>query len=199
MVRPVNILVEGNLDAAVGVRLVGAVGLEPGTVFGLKGYGYIKEKIAGFNKAAHTVPYLALTDFMDTKLPCPPEVIATWLEHPQELMVFRVVVREIESWLLADQANLSAFLGVPRAKLPSLPERVDDPKQLLVNLARRSSKSSIQRLLVPPEGASGTEGPGYTSELVRFVESDWDIAAARDNATSLERCILALEALGTKL
>jgi hypothetical protein len=195
----VNLVVEGNLDAAVGERLLATTGLGLGTVYGKRGYAYIEANLCRFNQSAHVVPYLALADFMDTGQPCPSRVVAAWLPSPRSLMVFRVVVREIESWLLADRENVAHFLGVPRAKVPSQPELIPDPKQKLVNLARRSRKASVKRLLVPPSGSPGVEGPGYTSELIQFVLHTWDIAAAGANAPSLARCLHALDELGTRL
>jgi len=136
---------------------------------------------------------LALVDLMDTGLPCPPAVVDAWLPRRDPGMLFRVVVREVESWLLADRTNLADFLRVAVAKVPSAPEEEIDPKQSLVNLARKSRSAEIRRLLVPAKGSSATEGPAYTSEMRRFVDNHWDVAEARKNAPSLASCLKALE------
>ena len=63
-----------------------------------------------------------------------------------------MVVRELESWLLADAAGLAAYLGLPRAVVPSQPESVGDPKLALVNLARRSRRTRLRDSIVPYQG-----------------------------------------------
>jgi hypothetical protein len=80
---------------------------------------------------------LMLVDFMDTGLECPPEVPVAWLPDRCSKMLLRAVVREIESWLLADASGISRFLGVSVSLVPRDPESLKDPKQSLVNLARR--------------------------------------------------------------
>jgi hypothetical protein len=40
--------------------------------------------------------------------------IADWLPQPAQLMCFRVAVRELESWLLADAEALAAFSRHPQ-------------------------------------------------------------------------------------
>jgi len=67
-------LVEGNLDEAVVIRIIEATGHIPGACYGKKGSGYIRNKIQSFNQTARSIYYLALIDFMDTRLSCPPEV-----------------------------------------------------------------------------------------------------------------------------
>ena len=88
--------------------------------------------------------YLTLVDFMDTGHSCPPDVVAQWLPRAEPGMLFRVVVRELESWLLADRENFADFLGISITKPPDQPEQINDPKQQLVNLARCSRKSQIR-------------------------------------------------------
>ncbi len=82
----VNSLVEGDMDEAAAIRIIEAAGHTHGTCFGKKGCGYIEKKIQKFNLTAHHIHYLALVDFMDTKLSCPPEVISRWLPyHPRQV------------------------------------------------------------------------------------------------------------------
>lgn len=187
------LLVEGNLDEAVGRRIVGHCGLEISVVYGKKGFAYIKGKIGGFNKSARGMPMLTLVDLMDTGLSCPPVVLDAWLPRREPGMLFRVVVREVESWLLADRPNLADFLRIAADKVPSAPEEEIDPKRRLVNLARKSRSAEIRRLLVPAKDSTATEGPAYTSEMRRFVEHHWDVEVAEKNAPSLASCIRALK------
>lgn len=191
----VNLLVEGTVDDAAARRLLRLVGAEPGTTFGLKGNAYIRDKLQRFSYSARVVPLLALADFMDSGESCPPAVCSRWLPHPQPNCVFRVVVREIESWLMADSANFADFIGVSTHRLPSAPEAVDDPKGAVIALARRSRKRQIREGLVPPSGLAASTGPLYTAELARFATNRWNPIAAAANSSSLERCMTALGSL----
>lgn len=193
MTIPVHLLVEGVLDEVVGRRIVADLGGVPGVVYGKRGFGYIRSKIAGFNRGAVHVPMLALVDFMDTRAECPPSAAREWLPKPEAKMVFRLAVPEIEGWLLADRKGVASFLGVPIDKVPLDPEGLSDPKQTLVNLARRSRRNTLREALVPHPGTSAVEGPRYTSELAKFVSNDWDLEAAREVSPSLRTC---LERLG---
>lgn len=196
MTKTLALLVEGNLDESAGRRVAEKAGFSVSVTYGRRGIGYIRTKIAGFNRAASAQPILALADLMDTGMDCPPEVVEAWLPHRNEMMLLRVVVREIESWLLADRPNLAEFLKIPAEKIPLAPEELSDPKETLINLARKSRSASIRRTLVPAEGSTAREGPGYTSEMERFVRSRWDLEAAQEHAPSLERCLRSLKALG---
>ena len=192
----VSALVEGMMDEAVAKRLIADAGHEFGTCYGKRGFGYIREKIRGFNNAARSVPTLTLLDHMDTGLECPPEVASQLLPHRRPLLLLSVVVRELESWLLADRAGMASFLKVAPGRIPQNPEEIDDPKRTLVNIARRSRSRRTRDALVPAEGATSQVGKLYTSEIIRFIHQDWSIEVARTNAGSLDRCIRRLGELG---
>lgn len=189
----VNLLVEGELDEAVARKLVVGVGHQIGVCYRKEGASYIKNKIRDFNKSAQNIHYLVLVDFMDTGCKCPSEVISTWLPHKKDLMFFRVVVREIESWIMADQKNISNFLNVSIEKIPLNPENETDPKQKLVNIARGSRSSKIRSALVPEQNSTAQVGKLYTSEIKRFIFGFWDINAAREHSPSLDKCLKRLE------
>lgn len=187
-----HMLVEGRVDEAVSRRLICEAGHESGQAYGRKGWTYIKANLAAFNSSCGKHGLLTLVDFMDTGLDCPATVVKEWLPHCERRHIFRVVVREIESWILADRAGLAAFLHVPLVKLPLEPEAQRDPKQVLINLARGSKAKAIRAALVPADGQSASEGPLYSSELERFIREQWDPAAARVNSASLDRCLARL-------
>jgi hypothetical protein len=189
----VNLLVEGEIDEIVAHKLVIGVGHQVGVCYGKKGSPYIKKKIRDFNKSAQNICYLALVDFMDTDCICPSEVVSTWLPYKNDLMFFRVVVREIESWIMADRKNIANFLNVGIEKIPSNPENEDDPKQKLVNIARGSRSSKILSALVPEQNSTAQVGKLYTSEIKRFIADFWDANSARTNSPSLDKCLERLE------
>lgn len=190
-----NALVEGAMDEAAAYRLILETGHNFGLCYGKRGLPYIRKKIGGFNQAARDMHILCLVDFMDTGFLCPPEVIAAWLPHRHPNMVFRIVVRELEGWLLADRSNIANFLGVNTRLIPTDPELEHDPKRTLVNLARHSRYRIVRDALVPGPGSGAVVGKLYTSEMTRFIRENWDIQAARANSQSLDTCLARLEEL----
>lgn len=187
-----NVLIEGHLEEAMARRLAAECGFEVARVYGKHGWQFVRDNVAGHNEAAQFVPYLALVDFMDTGFDCPGMVVESWLPDRRQEMVFRVVVRELESWALADREGLAEFLHVSVNRIPRFPEREPDPKRTLVNLARRSKSTRIRKALVPREGSSGVVGPDYTYEMELFIRERWSPAAARVSSPSLDRCLTRL-------
>jgi len=156
------------------------------------GFGWIKKKIDGFNHAAKGMPYLVLTDLDRHK--CPPILIEEWLSttrHPN--LVFRVAVREVEAWLLACRDSFAAFLGVPPNRIPLNVEEITNPKEFVVNLARRSRKKNVRVDIAPAPASTAKVGPDYNGRLVYYVENLWDPSVAKENSPSLRKAIEALE------
>jgi hypothetical protein len=136
---------------------------------------------------------------MDTKLDCPPAVLAAWLPIRSERLLLRVVVPEIESWLLADREDMAAFLGISPTLLPDAPETLSDPKRTLVALARRSRRRGVKAAMAPAEGVSAVVGPEYVAVLQEFVGKAWSVEIAAINAPSLQRTVMRLWALENNL
>ena len=189
----IDTLVEGPTDEAVARKLIATCGHEFGTGYGKQGHNYLRQKASGFNTLAkYGNPILMLVDFIDTEFECPPEVLPEWLPSRNDKMLLRVVVRELESWLLADVKGLANFFGISEARIPRNPENLPDPKQVLVNLARRSRRRVIRDALVPHPNISAVVGPGYAAAIEEFVSRHWAIEAASERASSLERCVARL-------
>ncbi len=192
MMPPISVLVEGNLDDTVARNIIESEGGKVGNIYGRNGVGYINKKIEGFNGLAQGTPILTLVDIMDVNLDCPAEIVKKWLPHRHEQMLLRFVVREIESWILADRNSISRFLGVRMPLVPHHPENLEDPKATLVELARNSGKEGLKSAIVPSLETMNDEGPAYTSRMQRFVRSQWSPTDAMENAPSLHRCIRAV-------
>lgn len=189
---PVDLLAEGQLDSVIGARLIRHLDLDLGTVYGRKGIDYIRAKVGGFNNAAHFQPILTLADLGDTGTECAPEVVRIWLPSRRRYMLLRFAVNKIESWLLADRANLARFLNVRQSLIPYDPDILSDPKVVLLSLARRSRNRHLQRVLLPPDYSTARQGPGYVSEMSVFVDRWWEVDAAAQNSQSLRRCVQAM-------
>jgi hypothetical protein len=113
-------------------------------------------------------------------------------------MCFRVAVRTIEAWLLADRERLAQLLGVNVAWLPTDPDYLDDPKRELINLARRSRRRAVRDDLVPRQGSGRSVGPLYTTRMIEFLQDEtagWRLDQALRASDSLARCVIRLRSL----
>lgn len=192
---PVNILIEGRSDEFVAKQLLQHVGLEVGTVYGSKGKAHLLERLPNYNQAAQFTPWFSIID-LDTEL-CAAKAIALWLPRPAKGMRFRIAVRAIEAWLMADKEKMGDFLAVSPFKLPSYPELETNPKETLISIARHSRSSSIREDIVPRQGSGAKIGPLYVARLNEFTEKHWRPEVAAQCSDSLLRCIRALSALDT--
>jgi hypothetical protein len=190
--------VEGVLDEAVLRRILIDLDLGLDRVFGQKGKAFLRERIGGFNHDVRFRPWIVVVD-LDRDAECPAALIADWLPQPAHLMCFRVAVREVESWLLADTEALAAFLGIRKILIPAAPDQLEDPKQVLVSLGTRARRAEIRRDLVPRPASGRSTGPGYTSRMLEFVQDYWRPAVAESNSDSLRRCRKRLLELGRRL
>lgn len=192
----ISAAVEGVVDNAVVTRLIQHVGGTPGPVFGRNGKPALRQRIKGYASAARFAPWIVLVD-LDHDFDCAPPMVAAWVDHLPAQLCFRVVVREIESWLLADRARVAAFLGIAALKVPNAPESVDHPKRAMVELAKDSKKRDIRLDLVPVPGSHRTAGPGYSSQLADFARRRWRPDVAATVSPSLARAIECLRRLAS--
>ena len=191
---PVNIAVEDELTEAIVRRLLDYTrrGYAIGAVYGRSGFGYLRKTIGGWNRAAPGIPFVVITDLDQHS--CPPALISQWLPVPRHPnLIFRVAVREVESWLLADRTGLSKFLAVLPERIPPMPETLENPKGALVGLARHSRHRSIRERVVPKAGSTAQQGPDYNSCLREFVAAPWNVRSAARNAPSLSRALTRLK------
>jgi hypothetical protein len=183
--------VEGIVDEAILRRLIHDAGALPGAVYNNDGKNNLRKKIKAYNEAAKHSPWIVLLD-LNHEEGCAPSLRNKWLTKVNQFMCFRVAVREIESWLLADKQRIAQFLGVAIAKVPSLPDSLDDPKRIMVDLARHSRYKAIREDMVPRPNSGRSEGPAYASRLMEFIRKFWRPSAAEKNSDSLRRCRRAI-------
>jgi hypothetical protein len=187
--------VEGVIDEAVLRRLILWAGAVPGPVYGKQGKAFLRKQIVAYNLAACSAPWVVLVD-LDNDADCPPPVLKAWLPQAAPCMCFRIVVREIEAWLLADRERLAQFLNVRMALIPRDPETIIDPKHTLVEIARRSRRREIREDMTPRPRSYRRVGPAYNSRMIQFVNDDqggWRPEVAAELSESLRRCLRQLE------
>jgi hypothetical protein len=190
----INLVFEDVLSGAVMDKILAASRQRylVGVRYNGGGFGWIKKRIGGFNNAAKGMPYFVLTD-LDTSQ-CAPALIRQWLHAPKNPnLLLRVAVREVEAWLLGCRESFATFLSIPENRISVDVDEISNPKEFVVNLARRSKKREIRAAIVPEDGSTAKIGPDYNGRLMHFVERSWDPAVAKVHSPSLRRTIDALD------
>ncbi len=156
------------------------------------GFGWIKQRINGFNKAAKGMSYFILTDLDQNE--CSPALLDEWLIGDRHHnMIFRVAERQVESWLLACRTPFAKFLGVREDLIPSNVDEITNAKAFVIDLVRRSRKKQLRLDIAPQEGSTAKVGPDYNGRLIPFVESIWDPDIAKELSPSLRRAMEILD------
>jgi len=188
----IPVVVEGDTDVPIARNLLGLVGLDVGTVYGLRGKHWLDQRLRAYNHAARFDRWFVLRD-LNGDAPCAPQLLQNLLPAPTVGMCFRIAIRASEAWLLADRERISEFLSVPAGRIPGNPDNLQDPKREVVDLSRRSRRRAIREDMVPAPGTSSRVGPAYTARIIEFATTLWRPRVAAANSTSLSRCIAALE------
>ncbi|MBN1830100.1 MAG: hypothetical protein JW884_13295 [Deltaproteobacteria bacterium] len=158
---------------------------------GLTGFGYLRLNIKKLNQAARKTPILVLTDLDRTE--CAPILLREWLNvSPHKNLIFRVAVREVESWIMAHRKAFAAFLGIGINLVPTNPDELADPKRTLLDLAARSRKRELREAIVPAPKSTAKVGPDYNGRLGEFVMMNWDVCEAAQNSLSLGKAFRAI-------
>ena len=134
-----------------------------------------------------------LTDLDRTN--CAPDLVREWFPTGMKLsknIVFRVAVREVEAWLLANRDKLAEFLSIDKSNFTDNPDSLDNPKRYLLELIRKKGRKSMHKRMLP-SGGNASIGPEYNDRMCDFVINHWDIDIAKANSDSLQRAIRALQ------
>jgi hypothetical protein len=153
--------------------------------------------LPGYNSAAQGDPWLVFVD-LDQDFECPAALVAEWLPAPSAYMRFRVVVRQIEAWLLADAERFASFFALRRATIPDVPDLFPDAKTALLTVIATSRRSAIRHDMMPRPGSGRRVGPAYTSRLIEFAsnaDDGWRPDIAANRSPSLASCLTRLDQL----
>src|SRR5262249_8487625 len=166
-------------------------------VFDMGGKAALDKALKGLNSAAKGSPWFVLRD-LNHDAKCAPIYLSALRLKVSKWMVFRLAVRELEAWLLADREGFADFLGVSPSVFPDRPDEEDDPTQTLVNLARKSKKGAIVRAFVPRKGDVVSVGPGYEASIIEFGKLHWNLQRANKLSPSLRGARKALRDLASR-
>lgn len=129
---------------------------------------------------------------------CPPALLREWFsikdDSPMalpECLIFRIAVREIESWIMADRSNLAKFLKIPIGNFPPKPDELTDPKSSLLHIIRSKGRTKWHTEMLP-QGRSASIGPMYNERLCDFIVNHWSPDQAAQNSQSLAKAVAAL-------
>jgi hypothetical protein len=186
----ISLAVEDALTESLTHKILGSVPVQYATqtIYNRGGNGYLRGIIDGLNNGAKGIPFLVGTD-LDT-YECPAALIDDWLRYPKHPnLLICVAVREAEAWVLADRSGFASFLGINMANIPIDIEALTNPKESLIQLARRARKRQIRDDICPRSSSTSKVGPNYNARLSGFVAESWSPTAARLNSRSLDRAM----------
>jgi hypothetical protein len=189
--RPVFLIYEDELSGAVLHRLVHEFRPQLRIDLSRNTYGN-SQLLGGVHKyvaaSQNGIPHIILTDLDRTV--CAPELLRKW-EVPklEGLMLFRIAVREIESWLLADRKGIADLFKVPLGKIAAQPDELADPKSELLSIVRRCRSGRLKQDILPASGSSASIGPFYNDILGAFVRRDWNVENAMAYSPSLRKAV----------
>ena len=159
------------------------------------GFGNLKRTALRFaNAAKNDIWSIFVTDL--DQYPSPNALCRDWFDLPccsllPHTMIFRVAVREIESWIIADKKGIAEFLNVSDSLFPDNPDRINDPKKLLIETIRTKCHRKKYREMLPEHGQS--VGIAYNSMLADYIARLWDINRAAAHSPSLRRAIRCMK------
>jgi hypothetical protein len=106
-------------------------------------------------------------------------------------LVFRIAVREVESWVLADHHAMRELVG-KKGVLPGAPDVLPDPKQTLLGLGKTAPKSVRDDLIKTIDGQL-RPGVGYNARLTHWINTAWSPERAAERSPSLARARIRIQ------
>jgi hypothetical protein len=183
---PISIATEDSLSEAITLRLISEL-QNPHLVLhklGGKGNGYLRSKMDSWYQMAQYQVMIVLTDLDQAN--CLLAFRDQWLKQPvPDNLLFRIAVREVESWVLADHVALRRLIGA-NGVLPRRPDDLADPKQELLRLAKGAPKLIRNDLVKVIDGNVG-QGLAYNARLTAWACTEWCPIRAETRSPSLAR------------
>ncbi len=184
---PIKLVYEDDLSEAVMKKLLNAFPKKYliAASYNKHGFAAIKRDLKGYNHAARFTPFFVLTDLDQNE--CPPSLIREWMifdKQPQ--LIFRVAVREVESWVMADRYGFAKFAAVAIKHIPDKPDDIHDSKAALFEVIKKSKIKELKEDILPHYPGDRI-GPNYNGSLCGFVIQSWNVQRAIQKSPSLKR------------
>jgi hypothetical protein len=190
---PIAVATEDELSEAIALRLISELKLPHDVTHALRrnGFGYLQSKMDSWCQMAEHQIMLVLTDLDQAN--CLVEFRDQWLAArplPTSL-IFRIAVREVESWVLADHQAMRELVG-KKGVLPTQPDTLPDPKQALLGLGKTAPKRVRDDLIRTIDGQL-RQGVGYNARLTHWINTAWSPERAAERSPSLARARIRLQ------
>jgi hypothetical protein len=190
---PIAVATEDELSEAIALRLISELKLPHDVTHALRrnGFGYLQSKMDSWCQMAEHQIMLVLTDLDQAN--CLVEFRDQWLAArplPTSL-IFRIAVREVESWVLADHQAMRELVG-KKGVLPTQPDTLPDPKQALLGLGKTAPKSVRDDLIRTIDGQL-RQGVGYNARLTHWINTAWSPERAAERSPSLARARIRIQ------
>lgn len=184
---PIAVATEDELSEAVALRLIAELKQALRVTHTLRkgGFGYLRSRMDSWCQMAQHQIMLVLTDL--DRANCVVEFRKQWLagRSAPDSLVFRVAVREVEAWVLADHIAMRELVG-RKGVLPGDPDALPDPKQTLMGFAKNAPKTIRDDLIQIRDGQL-SQGLGYNTRLKHWIDTAWSPARAAERSPSLAR------------
>ena len=189
--------VEDELSRAVGQKIAEYAGWSVERVFLKNGKGYLQTIFQNLCNVAKHTAVLLLVD-LNSSHTCAPSLLQQWTKGAQLPcgFFFRVVVREIESWLLADHEAMTILLD-DKGKLPPQPDALHDPKAELLKLLKKINKN-VRDGVVRLDKGGIFQGVAYNATLAKWIYDHWLPERAAARSDSLDRLLVRLRSFERK-
>ena len=174
-----------------GRQTKGKILFRSGSPIVINGNGQLKKKTANILRMALEAHLFSLIITDLDKISCAPKLIKSWFNMSSEQLpdkiIFRVAVREIESWVMADKTAFAKFMNISEANFSEAPDTLDDPKQYLFSVIKKHGNKKWQREMLPTD--SSAVGPLYNCKISEFITNKWSVKKAAEKSPSLLRAI----------
>lgn len=194
--KSINIITEDRLGEELARKIIHEVGgFNILLSDHLGGERNVIRNLEKYNKASkNNSPFFILID-LDHEV-CPITKIQKTITFEKDpRFIYRIAVREAESWLMADRENFANLFNKTSSIIPYNADEIKHPKEFLLNIIEKHASRHLKNDMLPSKKSTAKIGPEYNSILCNFIFYTWNIRNAMDHSESLKKTVLALEKL----
>ena len=192
---------EGASDDAVARKLIIFVSAIPGTSYRRPQSGVGKQsldkRLLGLNAGVVFGNAVLVLRDLDQDAPCAGALVSKLIPNKHSRMLFRICVREVEVWLLADTSAYAEFAGISAGKIPKDLEGMPDPKGTILGWAESGQARNLKRHIEDARSKGVPDWRSLGAWHADFAQDFWNPkrAATSGKAPSLSRAMMRLREL----